>query len=263
MSDWISLPLVAWGLAASLMLALWFWHLRLGNAGIVDVGWAICVPIAATVYAAAGPGDAVRRWLIAAMTVIWGGRLAAYLLRDRVLGRPEDRRYADLRQRGSIAAALSFFPFFQIQALLAVLLSTPMLIAAFDGRPAPSGLEVAAVLLWIVALVGETVADRQLERFKARPDSRGRAYRDGLWRYSRHPNYFFEWLVWVAYALYAVASPWGWFALVSPAVMLYLLFRVTGIPATEAQAIRTKGDDYRRYQATTSVFIPWSPRSPS
>ena len=119
------------------------------------------------------------------------------------------------------------------------------------------------VLLWAVALTGEAVADRQLARFKARPSSRGRTCREGLWRYSRHPNYFFEWLVWVAYALFALASPYGALALICPVVMLYLLFRVTGIPATEAQALRSKGDDYRRYQATTSVFVPWFPRSAS
>jgi len=252
-----------WALSATLMAALWAWHLRIRNAGVVDVGWSLSLPLLAALYGGLGPGYLPRRVLISGMFIVWGARLAVYLLRDRVLGRPEDSRYADLRERQSPAAALAFFPFFQAQALVAVLLSVPALVAAFNPEPRISYVEWAAVALWCVAIAGESIADRQLERFKARPDSRGRTCRDGLWRYSRHPNYFFEWLVWVAYALFALASPWGWLALSAPALMLYLLFRVTGIPATEAQALRSRGDDYRQYQATTSAFVPWFPRSTS
>lgn len=263
MSEALVLAGIGWALVALVMTQLWLWHLRIRNAGVVDVGWSLSLPVLALLYAAAGPGYAPRRWLMAAMVCVWGFRLAGYLLRDRVLGRPEDSRYADLRARASPAAALSFFPFFQAQAIVAVFLSAPALIAAFNPAPHFAALEIAAALLWVVALGGEAVADRQLARYKARPDSRGRTCREGLWRYSRHPNYFFEWLVWVAYALFALASPWGVLGIGSPLLMLYLLFRVTGIPATEAQAIRSRGDDYRRYQETTSAFIPWFPRGPS
>lgn len=253
------LAATGWAISATLMAGLWAWHLRIRNAGIVDVGWSASLPLLALVYAAGAPGYLPRRLLIAGMVVAWGTRLAIYLLRDRVLGRPEDSRYADLRNRKSPAAALSFFPFFQAQSVVAVFLSLPVLIASFNPAPSLSPLEIAAVALWFAALVGESTADRQLERFKSRPESRGRTCREGLWRYSRHPNYFFEWLVWVAYALFALGSPWGWIGLTAPALMLYLLFRVTGIPATEAQALRSRGDDYRQYQATTSVFVPWLP----
>jgi steroid 5-alpha reductase family enzyme len=263
MLDVARLAFLAWLLGAAVMLALWVWYRFHRNAGIVDVGWSVSLPLMTVLYASMGDGQAWRRWLIAAMFCLWGGRLAVYLLRDRVVGRDEDKRYADLRARRSPAVALDFFLFFQAQALLAVVLSLPALIAAVNGEPRVSPLEIVAVLLWAAALAGESLADRQLERFKARPSSRGRTCREGLWRYSRHPNYFFEWLIWVAYALFALASPWGAVALLCPALMLYLLFRVTGIPATEAQAIRSKGDDYRRYQATTSVFVPWFPWSAS
>lgn len=251
---------VAWVLSASLMAALWLWHRRLRNVGVVDVGWTTSVGAAAVLYAVVGPGDRTRRWLIAGMVVVWSARLSTYLLRDRVFGAPEDPRYAELRRAGSLAAAGSFFYFFQAQALLAVLFSVPALVAAFNPEPRLSAFEVAGLTLWCVALVGEATADRQLARCKARPESRGKTCRDGLWRYSRHPNYFFEWLVWVGGALFALGSPHGWIALACPALMLYLIFRVTGIPATEAQALRTKGDDYRRYQRTTSAFVPWFPR---
>ena len=113
-------------------------------------------------------------------------------------------------------------------------------------------------LLWAVASRAKPSPTVSSERFKATAESRGTTCETGLWRYSRHPNYFFEWVIWVAYALFALASPWagvaGW---LSPALMLYLLCRVTGIPATEAQAVRSRGDDYRRYQQTTSAFVPW------
>lgn len=257
----VRLAALAWVLGAIVMLAFWTLYRRRRNAAVVDVGWSVTLPLMVLLYAALGPGDARRRWLIAGMFGIWGMRLATYLLRDRIVGREEDRRYADLRERRSPVVTLDFFLFFQAQALLALLLSAPALIAAFNGSPALTVVEQAAVLLWATALFGETLADRQLQRFKARPSARGATCREGLWRYSRHPNYFFEWVVWVAYALFALGSPWGAAALTGPAVMLYLLFRVTGIPATEAQALRTKGDDYRRYQATTSVFVPWFPRS--
>jgi steroid 5-alpha reductase family enzyme len=251
---------LGWAGAAALMAVLWVWHLRLRNAGLVDVGWATSVGGLALFYGLFGPGDSRRRGVMTAMMVIWSGRLAWYLLHDRVVGQPEDARYADLRARRSSAASWSFFPFFQAQALAVVLLSVPALIAALDPDPSFTAVEVAAVAIWLVALAGESVADSQLEHFKAQRDNRGRTCRVGLWRYSRHPNYFFEWLIWVGYALFASVSPFGWIAVACPLLMLYLLFQVTGIPATEAQAVRTRGDDYRHYQATTSAFVPWLPR---
>jgi steroid 5-alpha reductase family enzyme len=263
MAALMPLAVAAWLLSAVLMAVLWLWHRRIGNVGVVDVGWALGLAFVSLLYATAAGGDARRRVLIAGMVVIWAARLVAYLLRDRVAGRPEDPRYEHLRRSGSIAAAGAFFPFFQAQAVLVVVLSAPMLIASANSAPAWSALEIGAVLLWAVALAGETIADRQLERFKARHPKPEATCREGLWRYSRHPNYFFEWLVWVAYAMYALGSPGGIVALTAPALMLYLLFRVTGIPATEAQALRTRGEDYRHYQRTTSVFVPWPPRSAS
>jgi steroid 5-alpha reductase family enzyme len=101
------------------------------------------------------------------------------------------------------------------------------------------------------------LADAQLNAFKRRPDKSSPVCDVGLWRYSRHPNYFFEWLIWVAYFLFAAASPWGWLGILSPVAILFLLLKVTGIPMTEEQAVRSKGDAYRRYQKTTSAFVPW------
>ena len=109
--------------------------------------------------------------------------------------------------------------------------------------------------------MGNTIlADRRLAHFRGRPGNRGKTCREGWWHYSRHPNYFFEWLHWWSYMALAAGAPYGWVALLAPTAMFYLLFRVTGIPPTEAQALASRGDDYREYQRTTSVFFPWFPK---
>lgn len=248
-------------LAAVLMAVVWRIAVRIGNAGIVDVAWAASFLPLAWLYALAGGGHAGRRWLITAMATAWSLRLAGYLYR-RVMGHHpvEDSRYQDLRRRWAPDANRRFFWFFQAQAAAAVFFSLPFAIAALDARPDLGTAEWAGATLWLIGLAGESLADAQLARFKADRANAGRTCQAGLWRYSRHPNYFFEWVVWVGYATFVLASPWGWLALACPAAMLYLLLRVTGIPALEEAALRRKGDEYRRYQRTTSAFVPWFPR---
>jgi steroid 5-alpha reductase family enzyme len=243
---------------AGLMFLLWAVHLRTKNAAIVDAGWAAGLPIAAILAAWRLNGD-LRGWLLAGMVTIWGARLCAHLLMARVIGHTEEGRYVELRRQWRTHLAAKFLIFFEGQALLNVVLSIPFLIASSDGG-AIGAVQIAALLLWLMALTGEALADRQLETFKQQPNNHGRVCDVGLWRYSRHPNYFFEWLIWVSYALYAATSPGGWAAWIAPALILYFLLRVTGIPATEAQALRSRGDAYRRYQARTSAFVPWLPR---
>jgi steroid 5-alpha reductase family enzyme len=116
------------------------------------------------------------------------------------------------------------------------------------------------VVLWLVSVTGEAIVDAQLARFRSNPENRGKTCRQGLWNYSRHPNYFFEWLHWWVYLLISWPAPWGWTTAIAPLLMLFFLLKVTGIPATEAQALLSRGDDYRDYQRTTSVFVPWPKR---
>ena len=243
------------------MAALWMVQRRTRNAGIVDAGWALGVGACAVAAAVVLDGWIGRRLAIGGVMLLWSVRLGAYLLRDRILGRPEDGRYAELRREWRAAADQRFFWFFQAQALAVLVFALPALLSAANPRPSLSPLEQASLALWALAFLGELTADHQLEQFKADRSNSGRTCRVGLWRYSRHPNYFFEWLLWVAFALFAASSPWGWLAFACPALMLYLLFRVTGIPATEAQALRSRGEEYRRYQQTTSAFFPWKPTS--
>jgi steroid 5-alpha reductase family enzyme len=178
----------------------------------------------------------------------------------RVLGHPEEGRYVQLRAEWKTHLPLRFFFFFEFQALLDLVLSLPFLIACLDTR-APLGiLEKVGAAIWLVGIAGEAVADAQLDGFKKNPGNKGKTCRVGLWNYSRHPNYFFEWTIWVGYAMFALGSPWGWLGLLSPALILYFLLGLTGIPATEAQALRSRGDEYRQYQRTTSAFVPWFPK---
>ena len=256
----VHLILIGTSTVAALMLLLWLIHLSLKNAAIVDAGWAGGLAILAVLYAVLGHGEPARAWLIAVMVSVWGVRLAFFLLFTRVLGHPEEGRYQELRRQWKTNIPLKFLAFFEFQALLCVVLSAPFLFASINPAPALSPLEYAGAALWAMAILGEIVADGQLAGFKANPANRGKLCNIGLWNYSRHPNYFFESLIWFAYATFALASPWGWLGLLSPALILYFLLKVTGIPATEAQALRSKGEAYRRYQETTSMFVPWFPK---
>ncbi len=253
--------LLAVGLGSAIvMLALWMLQLRTRDAGVVDVAWSACLGAAAIFAAITGTGDPSRRLLIGAIGGIWGIRLALHLLFDRVLKGPEDGRYQMMREKFGPRTNAVFIAFFEAQALLVVILCVPFLLASADTRPGPTPFDIAGGTLWLIGIIGESIADRQLAKFKKNPGSAGKVCNVGLWRYSRHPNYFFEWLMWCAYALVALPGAHGWIALSAPALMLLFILKLTGIPPTEARALRSRPDAYRRYQQTTSAFIPWFPK---
>ena len=260
------LPLIALALAGlcTLFALLWLLCRRLDNYGFVDVAWAYAFAPLAVFYAWFGPGWYLRRFMIAGIAVLWSVRLGSHLLKRVAAHHPvEDGRYVQLRRDWAGNFGPKMAGFFQLQAASVVLLGVVFLPSVFNAAPRFHLLEIIGVCVWFVALYGEAIADAQLAAFKRNPANRGRVCDAGLWRLSRHPNYFFEWLVWVAFFVFALASPWGWLSLLGPASILYLLLRVTGIPLTEEQAVRSKGDAYRRYQQTTSAFIPWFPKQPS
>ncbi len=244
------------GVAALVMVSLWGIQLRTRDAATADVGWAFLVAGGVLTAAVVTEGDLLRRVVVGAMGAAWALRLAIFLLRDRVLhATEEDGRYRALREHWGERAGRNFLGFYLAQAVVAGLFVLPIAVA-MQGGPLTWSTAVA-IGVWLVSVGGETIADRQLARFRADPATRGQVCRDGLWRYSRHPNYFFEWLHWWAYVLVA---PGQWLTLLGPAAMLLFLFRVTGIPYTEQQALRSRGDRYRAYQRSTSAFIPWPPR---
>ncbi len=253
-------PMIAVGLGGSLtlMLALWGLHLRMRNAGVVDVGWTVAVGLQAIAAAVLGPGDPVRRLVVGFVGGLWALRLATHLSR-RVFSEPEDARYAALRERWGGDLRVKFLLFFLFQGVLATALAAPFFVAAADPSAMRSPLPWIGVALAVLAVVGEGVADAQLRRFKADPANRGAVCRVGLWGWSRHPNYFFDWLAWCAFVLLALASPWGWATISSPLLMLHFLLRVTGIPATEQHALRSRGAAYAAYQREVSAFVPLPP----
>ncbi|MHC4408073.1 MAG: DUF1295 domain-containing protein [Planctomycetota bacterium] len=260
----VGLVLEGWLAVALAMLGLWLWQRRSGDAGIVDVAWTGGLAYLALLYVFNAPSETTpaRAWLVTGMAVIWATRLLLYLLRDRILRGEEDGRYQTLRERWGADVQRNLFIFFQAQGALAALLSVHFLIAMASPRPGPDQLDLVGVAIWAISITGVTIADRQLERFRNDPANRGRTCRYGLWRYSRHPNYFFEWLHWLAYVPIAVGSLIWPVMAVAPLLMLFFILKVTGVPPTEAQALKSRGDDYRRYQQETSVFFPWFPRDP-
>lgn len=262
-SPWIALAIGA-GIAAAAMTVLWLVQVRTRDATLVDVGWAYEIGALGVIYAIVGNGAACHRILVGVLAGLWSLRLGTYLVVDRMLRHEEeDGRYRDMRRRWTergIGVNFWFFVFFQAQALLVVWFAVPMLLDAYNPYDRLQPLEIAGAALWVVGLALNILSDRQLARWRAHPANRGKTCRAGLWRYSRHPNYFFEWLLWVGWGFIASAAPWGWLGWMTPALLLLLLFTITGIPPTEEQALRSRGEDYRRYQQETSIFVPWFPK---
>jgi steroid 5-alpha reductase family enzyme len=241
------------------MFILWLLHFPLRNAAIVDVGWAMGLVLLAIISAAHGVGYWRRTLILVPMVAIWGLRLGLHLLFTRVNGQPEEGRYVELRRKWGSNTGIKFLLFFEFQALLCGVLSLPFLVALHDPSKGLPEFENAGLAIWVIAFLGETIADAQLARFKRDPKNKGRVCNVGLWRYSRHPNYFFEWLIWMSFAIVALSAQYGYLGLIAPALILFSLLRATGIPVTEEQALRSKGDAYRKYQRSTSPFIPWFP----
>ncbi len=245
--------------AMVMMAAGWAWQRRHRNIGIVDALWAFGVGASAGVFAILGEGARVPRIALGLFGGLWGLRLALHLWR-RVRGETEDGRYAHLRQHWHDHQG-KIFGFFMAQALLVVLFALPFAAVAANPREGFTGWTLAGALVWLLGVAGESLADRQLARFRADPRHRGKTCRTGLWRYSRHPNYFFEWLHWFAYVAFAVGSPLAWLAWSGPLVMYVFLRWLSGVPFTEQQALRHRGEDYRQYQRVTPMFFPWPPRA--
>lgn len=254
------------GVTALLSLAMmfaWVVQRRLANAGWVDVIWSFALGLAGAIYALAPPPGTgwpgKRQWIVAVLAVAWSLRLGLHIL-DRTRNGPEDARYAQFRRDWGAAFEPRMFALLQIQAGAAALLAISVLLAARNPRPigVPDGI---GILVLLVAIAGEARADAQLRRFRAAPGSHGRVCDVGLWRLSRHPNYFFQWLGWLAYPLLAIApgAPFGWLALTGPAFMYWLLVHVSGIPPLERQMLRSRGAAYAAYQARTSAFLPLPP----
>ncbi len=202
-----------------------------------------------------------RKAMLGGMGAIYGARLAGHLFKNRIYGKTEDARYQALRNKMGIWAQLGFFLYFQGQAIAVAIFSIPLLVLMVSPLPLFGVWEYLGVVIWMVAIIGEALADYQLSIFREAPENTGKTCRQGLWWYSRHPNYFFEGLVWCSYVVMAIGVPDGWWTVIGPVLMIGALLKVSGIPFTESQAVATRGADYLDYQRTTNAFIPWFPRT--
>lgn len=255
----IAVILLALAATSAAFTVTWWIQLRTRNAGMIDPVWAAMLGATALWAGVAGTGSPAGRAFVAAAGGLWGLRLAAHLWR-RNAGHPEDARYRALREQWGDAAPARMFGFFQLQAAVSLLLAIAFFVPALQAAsPAPAAI-AAATAIWLMAVVGEATADHQLRRFAAAPAHRGQVCRTGWWRYSRHPNYFFECVHWLAYTALAIGLPWGWLTLAPPLLMAWLLLRVSGIPLLEAHLMRSR-PGYGDYIRTTNTLIPWPPRA--
>lgn len=257
--------MTAWLIAAALVFAAclygWWRQLSTRNAATADVVWSWGIAGCALLFAATGDGHWANRLFAGLLGGLWYLRLGTYI-HLRVSGDArEEGRYRAMREHFGARADAFFLFFFLGQGVLALLFALPAWLVANTATVQPLAY-AAAALLALLAFAGESLADAQLQRHRGNPANRGITCRSGLWRYSRHPNYFFEWLHWWAWPLVLAPSVTSLWLCTFPVLMLLFLWYITGIPWTELQATKTRGDDYRRYQQETSVFIPWFPRRP-
>lgn len=239
-----------------------------GDCGWADVIWSFATGAAGVAYAlvpTAGFTPSARAWLVAILVAGWSMRLGFHLWRRTAGATQEDARYAEFRREWGAAFQPRMFVFLQIQALASTLLTLAMLAAARNPAPFPAWSDIAGMALLAAAVVGEGAADAQLAQYRADLDHRGGVCDVGLWAWSRHPNYFFEWLGWMAYAMIAIGPtgerPLSWIALIGPAFMFVLLRFVSGVPPTEAAMARSRGATFAHYQARVSAFFPLPPRT--
>lgn len=248
------------------MAAAWLVQRLTGQGGWADAFWSLGLG-AAGVLVALFPLDSAapsaRQTLAACLIGAWGLRLGLHIA-ARARSSHEDPRYARLRQDWGPHFQSRMFGFLMLQAGAAALLALSILVAARNPAPGLNFQDALATVVFVAALCGEALADRQLSRFKADPANRGEVCDTGLWAWSRHPNYFFEWLGWCAWPIFALNLsgdwPWGWLALSGPAYIYWLLTRVSGVPLLEAHMRRSRPEAFAAYAARTSVFFPRPPR---
>jgi steroid 5-alpha reductase family enzyme len=263
--------LVLGGLYVAYMTLLWWLRRPLRNAGLVDFGWPCGLVAIAVYFYLSGDGWPPRRAVLCGMYAFCGLRfILGWLVRTIRDG--EDRRWGYWRRHwqecngplGIRSVDLNFLIFYHAQTFTTLLvLAAPLALVARDPGQGFHTLELAGIALWLAGFALENVADYQLDQFRKRPEAATGVCRRGLWAYSRHPNYFFEFVLWVAYALFALPSAGGWvdraFLFAVPLLAYWFLVYHTGIPVTERASLERRGEVFRRYQAEVNRFFPWFP----
>lgn len=262
-----------------MMMAAWGLQIPTKQSGWADCFWSFAIGIGGLIvtFFTTGDGPVERRWLVAGMVLFWSMRLGFHILARTATATYEDPRYADLRREWGDRFQMRLFLFLQIQALCGIGLVVTVYAAAHAPGQAFAITDWIGLGLLIVSVIGEGIADAQLRRFAADEANHGKVCDQGLWAWSRHPNYFFEWLGWLAYPVIAVSlfvgttpegatviqfgSWWqGWLTLIGPLLMYWLLVHVSGIPPLEAHMLKSRGDAFKAYMARTSAFFPRPPK---
>lgn len=265
-------PGMIFGLAAAVlvmmgavMLCAWAFGLARRNGGWTDVFWTFGTggALGGAALFPYPPHDLPepRQWLVAALVTVWAIRLGSYIA-GRVDGHPEDPRYAQFRADWGAAYPRNMLFVVLPQAPASAILALSVIVAARVPAPALGLRDFAGAAILVLAIAGEALADSQMKSFKAAAANTGKVCDAGLWAWSRHPNYFFEWLGWLAYPVIGLdpSRPISWLSLVAPLAMLVLLTRVSGIPPLEAAQLKSKGEAYRAYQRRVSAFFPLPPK---
>jgi steroid 5-alpha reductase family enzyme len=261
--------LLAIAVALSLVMSFaWVVEQRTGNSGWIDTIWtfglgAVGIACALLPISADSAANSRRRWLVAVAVALWALRLGLHISL-RTAGIVDDPRYAALRKSYGSQASWQMWLLVQKQALVSIPLALAVFLAAHNPASAMRLQDYLAIVVFTVAIAGEALADQQLRQFRRASSVSGGMCEVGLWRWSRHPNYFFEWLGWFGYPLFAITPfdtyPWGWLAFLAPACMYWLLVHVSGIPPLEHHMLQTRGQAFRAYQARTNAFFPGWPR---
>ena len=258
--------LVAIALSLSILMTFaWVVQQRTGNSGWVDTIWTLAVGLVGAggaLWPIGGAAPNARQWLVAALVVIWSLRLGMHIA-IRAAGIADDPRYAAFAKEWGVDSARRMFWFLQNQAFGSIPLAFAIFVAARFPEEALRWQDYLGAAILFGGIAGEALADAQLKRFRSKVANKGRVCDIGLWRWSRHPNYFFEWFGWLAYPMIAlsVSYPWGLASLLAPVFMYWILVYVTGIPPLEAQMLRSRGENYRAYQLRTSKFFPLPPQA--
>lgn len=231
---------------------VWLWYRYTNNPSVVDVGWASGLTIAGLVYLN-DAGWTFRTVVLGLALLIWGVRLGGYLWYTRIRHKEIDKRYIALSDNWKIAKPLGFFINFQLQGIFILIISFSWYFTSIRPATSLSVLDIIGLVVFVIALLLEIAADAQLTRF--RKQYPGQVCNQNLWQYSRHPNYFFEWLVWCAFALFAFSLPYGWLSIISPLTLYFIMTRLTA-PLTEQGSIKSRGEAYIQYQKVTPMFFP-------
>lgn len=241
---------------------VWIYAVKIENFSVIDAAWSSGFFVQALLFLSFGQGDFSRKILFFTMVSAWSLRLAWFLgQRIRSHHPHEDTRYVQLRREYGAKYRGRFLVFFMFQAVSISILTFPFIFVFNNSSDSLLLAEYLGLFAFVISLVGESLADLQMKNFKALPANKGKVCNLGLWKYSRHPNYFFESCIWFSFFIFMLGTSGLWWSIYAPLIILGLLLKVTGVPPSEAQSLLTRGDLYREYQKKTSIFIPLPPKT--